>query len=460
MQNSQKPRHIDYYFLEGFFQEQLPERYSCPICLSPVQKKAFLTQCCGKHFCYYCISRMVGIESCPMCKSKTLAIFPNKERQREIKQIRVRCPVTLEDSICQSSTREEVESSFTFTKDKDGYSCTAEENKLLDGCPCGKEGDESGNLKRENAEEDKPHASTMCNWTGELGQVDAHLKEAHGHDKRWKACDNTVPQAERNIHKVCMYHLNQSLRLINGRLGYYRVMPQSGVSVSINREASDIIAPSSDPIRISISVACPGAVNGPQVFSNECCNVPHHIRYYNMPLHRGTRRSSGLENTSNQYSTSQRPQDDSIILPQRSIPPYRERDHGNSDVFSPSQEHPFRRELFPQENPQNETSETTQQQEDSPQHEVSEPSSQATPRHEDSEPYLQESVQNDSSEQSETPHHQQRPHHHASLSQQLYCQHGVLLQPRPQLWREVCGWTLMPKDHQEHRGHQQHPPND
>ena len=87
---------VDFYFLEGLFLNQVPEKYSCPICLSPAQREAFLTQCCGNHFCLQCISRSVRAgKPCPMCKSSPLVIFPNKERQREVNLLQVHCPAKL-----------------------------------------------------------------------------------------------------------------------------------------------------------------------------------------------------------------------------------------------------------------------------------------------------------------------------------------------------------------------------
>ncbi len=87
--------HVDYYFLDGFFTNETPEKYSCPICLSPVQREAFLTQCCGSHFCLHCVLMAARGGPCPMCKGSPLVVFPNKERQREINVLQVRCPTQL-----------------------------------------------------------------------------------------------------------------------------------------------------------------------------------------------------------------------------------------------------------------------------------------------------------------------------------------------------------------------------
>eukprot|EP00731_Ephydatia_muelleri_P007224 Em0003g1472a len=84
----------DYLYDEGIYIDRIPENFSCPICLCPVQRAAHLTVCCGKHFCFDCISKVISRRDlCPMCKGNNLRVFPNKERQREVNQLRVRCPV-------------------------------------------------------------------------------------------------------------------------------------------------------------------------------------------------------------------------------------------------------------------------------------------------------------------------------------------------------------------------------
>lgn len=193
MENSQE--YVDYYFLEGLLLEEPPDKYSCPICLSPVQREAFLTQCCGKHFCRECISRLAqSRRPCPMCKSLPVMIFPNKERQREINQLRVRCPVQLQD------------------KDKANKSPKAEvavpEN-------------ESDCVMESQAASCDP---VTCDWQGELGQVDDHLKTVHKDDKRWKACcaqplpPSSQQQAQgQGQRRVCYFHLNQGMQQMNIR---------------------------------------------------------------------------------------------------------------------------------------------------------------------------------------------------------------------------------------------------
>ena len=86
----------DFYYQDDLYIERPEEKFSCPICLCPVQREAHLTECCGRHFCLACIVRIRNNRKpCPMCKAAPLVIFPNKERQREIKQLQVRCPLSL-----------------------------------------------------------------------------------------------------------------------------------------------------------------------------------------------------------------------------------------------------------------------------------------------------------------------------------------------------------------------------
>jgi len=88
----------DYLYSENLYINLPEEKFSCPICLCPVQREAHLTGCCGKHFCFKCIGRVKnGNKPCPMCNAAPVAIFPNKERQREINQVEVRCPLNILD---------------------------------------------------------------------------------------------------------------------------------------------------------------------------------------------------------------------------------------------------------------------------------------------------------------------------------------------------------------------------
>ena len=94
--DSPTPSHFDEDFLfeDDTFVEVVPETFSCFVCCCRVQREAHLTRCCGHYFCFECIDRVCrdGL-SCPICKEKHVEIFPNKERQREVKSLKIKCTV-------------------------------------------------------------------------------------------------------------------------------------------------------------------------------------------------------------------------------------------------------------------------------------------------------------------------------------------------------------------------------
>lgn len=105
---------------DEILEEELPENFSCPICLS-VQREAYLTICCGHHFCRACIEAVARARApCPLCKYRSVTAFPNKQQQREISELRVKCP-------------------FNGCKVKEGDAVAAEgdyRNQLLDDGNC------------------------------------------------------------------------------------------------------------------------------------------------------------------------------------------------------------------------------------------------------------------------------------------------------------------------------------
>ena len=90
----------EYLYSDHLYVDRPEEKFACPICLCPVQRVAHLTGCCGNHFCFKCITRVRNTnKSCPTCNAAPpVHIFPNKERQREINQLRVQCPLNTEDA--------------------------------------------------------------------------------------------------------------------------------------------------------------------------------------------------------------------------------------------------------------------------------------------------------------------------------------------------------------------------
>ena len=78
----------DYKFAEQFVSTPL-DRYFCVICQHP-SKDPHLSVCCGHVFCKSCIENVKG--PCPMCRDEEFVSFPNKQLDREIKNLDVFCP--------------------------------------------------------------------------------------------------------------------------------------------------------------------------------------------------------------------------------------------------------------------------------------------------------------------------------------------------------------------------------
>jgi hypothetical protein len=75
------------------FADPVPEKYLCAICYK-VLRDARLTACCGQHFCGRCLTKWLatnGMEKCPLCREVNLVSMLNKEKVREINELRVRC---------------------------------------------------------------------------------------------------------------------------------------------------------------------------------------------------------------------------------------------------------------------------------------------------------------------------------------------------------------------------------
>ena len=84
-------------FNDGYeysFVKEPPDRVICKICHNPCQN-AHLTGCCGAHFCFSCLQQLkkgVAVnKACPICREEKFKIFPNKQLDREIKELQVYC---------------------------------------------------------------------------------------------------------------------------------------------------------------------------------------------------------------------------------------------------------------------------------------------------------------------------------------------------------------------------------
>lgn len=73
--------------------ETLPSKYTCIICTS-VQREPTIVSCCGQHFCSSCLQKCFAARQrrrCPHCLSEEIQYFVNKQQEREILGLEVRC---------------------------------------------------------------------------------------------------------------------------------------------------------------------------------------------------------------------------------------------------------------------------------------------------------------------------------------------------------------------------------
>ena len=81
---------------EYSFVDEIPSKYYCNIC-SKVLREARLTVCCGQHYCDSCLQQWLAsatqreTKTCPHCRQEGFQSFPNKEKIREINEFRVKC---------------------------------------------------------------------------------------------------------------------------------------------------------------------------------------------------------------------------------------------------------------------------------------------------------------------------------------------------------------------------------
>jgi len=93
-ETNEVPSGYDYEYVNS-----LPERLVCMLCGFPC-RDAFLSVCCGHNFCSSCIDGCKGVGSpvvisgmndCPVCRDKDFITFPNKQANREIGNLHVKC---------------------------------------------------------------------------------------------------------------------------------------------------------------------------------------------------------------------------------------------------------------------------------------------------------------------------------------------------------------------------------
>ena len=77
-----------------FLDDPMPQKFLCIIC-TKVLKDARLTECCGQNFCDSCLTHWLSTreekKTCPHCQQDHVVHILNRERSREVNELRIRC---------------------------------------------------------------------------------------------------------------------------------------------------------------------------------------------------------------------------------------------------------------------------------------------------------------------------------------------------------------------------------
>ena len=74
--------------------DEVSRKYQCQICMNVI-RDARLAACCGQHYCDSCLTRWLSgtgrKRTCPHCRKGGFQSVINKEKNREIEELRIRC---------------------------------------------------------------------------------------------------------------------------------------------------------------------------------------------------------------------------------------------------------------------------------------------------------------------------------------------------------------------------------
>ena len=73
------------------FVDTVPDDLYCKKC-ALVARKLVITECCGKSYCYSCITEVLDqARHCPACKDDNFTVFQHKKSQKKINSLHVYC---------------------------------------------------------------------------------------------------------------------------------------------------------------------------------------------------------------------------------------------------------------------------------------------------------------------------------------------------------------------------------
>ena len=185
-----------------------PDKYNCMIC-SGLLERPVLMSCCGQHFCESCLKKWYAEQGkkCPHCRNIGVTYLLNKERVRDINELRVYCSNKSKGCTWKGelgSLVGHVESNCGFTEIDCPKGCKMKllrdkmSDHIRDSCLC-----------RDYSCEHCQKKGTYHTITGECGEFGPCLVHGRGHYS-WcgqypvqcpNECSKTIKRGEVPIHR-------------------------------------------------------------------------------------------------------------------------------------------------------------------------------------------------------------------------------------------------------------------
>ena len=165
----------DYEFVD----DPIPQKYVCTICLK-VMRQPRLTECCGQHYCDSCLTHWLDGQrekrTCPQCRQEEFQSMLNKEKMREINDLKIYC-IHREEGCDQVGALNDLERHLNL-ENGCGY--------VEVSCPYETEvGKRCGKIKRKNLPH---HMEKKCDYRpytcGHCGHNDTYCAITSGHYNR------------------------------------------------------------------------------------------------------------------------------------------------------------------------------------------------------------------------------------------------------------------------------------
>ena len=181
------------------FIEEPPKEFECPLCLQ-IMKAPSLSSCCGHHFCRSCVDRAVARnKACPLCKEQNFHVFLNKDIQRQINSLKVRC-----SNLARGCKWEGVMGDLERHLDPTGGDC----GYVTVQCDFGKVGCVVKLLRK-----DMPQHMNEKTQRHIMLMLDANSKTAHSCEEQFYHYQQQMQQNEEEIRKFQLHISELQLQL-------------------------------------------------------------------------------------------------------------------------------------------------------------------------------------------------------------------------------------------------------